>query len=212
MRNLQAIGRRVARFCHSRDGMIATEFALVLPLLVTLYFGMLTFSDGFAIKQRVQTVARTAADLIGRLPSSATGGPPTVTATEVTNVAKAAAAVLAPYDPSGATVAIASVVVRLNSGNLEGRVCWSAARRVESRSTVTDTAVPPHLAKNAVVTIPPGFQSPGMAYLVSQVQHIYRPVIGHAITGDIAFMDTVPWPVRAGQQVVWQGQAACPTS
>jgi Flp pilus assembly protein TadG len=210
MRSLYALGRRIGRFCRSRDGMIATEFALVLPLLVTLYFAMITFSDGFAIKQRVQSVARTAADLIGRIPSSPTGAAPTVNATEVTNVAKAAAAVLAPYDPSGATLAIASVVVRLNSGNLEGRVCWSAARRIESTTTVTDTAVPPHLAKNAVVTVPPGFQSPGMAYLVSRVQHVYKPVVGHAITGDVSFVDTVPWPVRAGQQVVWQGQAPCP--
>jgi Flp pilus assembly protein TadG len=199
-------------FWGARSGMIATEFALVLPLLVTLYFAMLTFSDGFAVKQRVQSVARTAADLVGRLPTSPTGSPPVVNAAEITNVSKAAAAVLAPYDPAGATVALASVVVRLNAGNLEGRVCWSAARRIENRSTVAEMAVPASMAKNALVTVPPGYQVPGMAYLLSEVHHVYRPVIGHAITGDVDLSDKVPWPVRAGQQVVWQGQAPCPVN
>jgi Flp pilus assembly protein TadG len=204
--------RDLSRFWHAGDGMIATEFALVLPFLVTLYFGMLTFTDGFALKQRVQSVARTAADLVGRLPASSSGGPATVNATEITNVAKAAAAVLAPYDPSGASVTLASVVVRLNSGKPEGRVCWSAARRIDSRSSVSVVAAPAYLAQNAVVTVPAGFQTPGMAYLVSEVKHVYRPIIGHAIMGDVTFADQVPWPVRTGQQVAWQGQAPCPVN
>jgi len=212
MRRLPYLRRELGGFWRACDGMIATEFALVLPFLVALYFGMLTFTDGFAVKQRVQSVARTAADLVGRLPASSTGGPPTIDATEVTNIAKAAAAVLAPYDPSGASVALASIVVRLNSGKLEGRVCWSAARRIDSRSRVSVMAVPASLAQNAVVNVPAGFQTAGMTYLVSEVQHVYRPMIGHAITGDVTLSDRLPWPVRAGQQVVWQGQAPCPVS
>jgi Flp pilus assembly protein TadG len=212
MRSLNDFRSSTSRFWRARDGMIATEFALVLPILVALYLGTITFSDGFAVKQRVQSLSRTAADLVGRLPASSTGGPPMVNAAEITNVAKASAALLAPYDPAGATLALASVVVRLNSGNLEGRVCWSAARRVENRTTVSSTAVPAHLATNALVPVPPGFQTPGSAYLVSEVRHVYRPVIGHAITGDVQFTDNVSWPVRAGQQVVLQGQAPCPVN
>jgi Flp pilus assembly protein TadG len=212
MRPLNAFPAWAFRFWRARDGMIATEFALVLPIMIALYFGMITFSDGFAVKQRVQSLARTAADLVGRLPASPTGGPPTVNAAEISNVAAAAAAVLAPYDPAGATLALASVVVRMNSGNLEGRVCWSTARRIENRSTVSTTAVPARLAKDAIVTVPQGFRTAGTSYLISEVRHVYRPIVGHAISGDVSFDDRVPWPVRGGQQVVMQGQAPCPVN
>jgi Flp pilus assembly protein TadG len=212
MNALDALKGSVARFCRGREGIAATEFALVLPLMVTLYFGVITFSDGFAVKQRLQSLSRTAADLIGRLPSSPTGAPPTINAAEVSNVALASAAILAPYDPAGLTIAVASVVVRLNNGNLEGRVCWSAARKVMNRSTVATAAVPAYLAQNVLVAVPPGFAVPGTSYLVSEVRHVYTPVVGHAITGKIELTDRVPWPVRSGQQIVWQGQAACPAT
>jgi Flp pilus assembly protein TadG len=202
----------VARFCRAREGIAATEFALVLPLMITLYFGVITFSDGFAVKQRLQFLARTAADLVGRLPSSPTGALPTINAAEITNVALASAAILTPYDPAGLTIALASVVVRLNNGNLEGRVCWSAARKIVNQSTVATAAIPAHLAQNALVAVPAGFAVPGASYLVSEVGHVYTPVVGHAITGDVQLTDRVPWPVRSGQQIAWQGQAPCPAT
>jgi Flp pilus assembly protein TadG len=206
------IRRGFARFRRAPEGVAATEFALILPMAVTLYFGVITFSDGFAIKQRLQSLSRTAADLVGRLPSSPSGAPPSINAAEVTNVAKASAAILNPYEPAGLTIALASVVVRLNGGAVEGRVCWSAARRVVNRSTLTSAAVPAHLSPNAVVAVPQGFKTPGAAFVLSEVQHVYKPVVGHAVTGDVAFTDAVPWPVRSGQQVVWEGQGPCPAS
>ncbi len=108
MRHRQQLCARLQDFCRAREGMIATEFALVLPMMVTLYFGVLTFSDGFALKQRVQSLSRTAADLVSRITPPAIGTPPSVNATEITNVAQAAASVLAPYDPAGATITLAS--------------------------------------------------------------------------------------------------------
>jgi Flp pilus assembly protein TadG len=212
MTALRAIWASVARFCREREGIAATEFALVLPLMVTLYFGVITFSDGFAVKQRLQSLSRTAADLVGRLPSSPTGALPTINAAEVTNVALASAAILAPYDPAGLTIALASVVVRLNNGNLEGRVCWSAARRIVDRSTAATATVPARLTQNALIPVAPGFAVPGASYLISEVRHVYTPVIGHAITGNVELLDQVPWPVRSGQQIVWQGQPACPAT
>jgi len=204
--------KNLRAFRGAEDGIAATEFAFALPIMITLYFGVVTVADGFAMKQRVETLSRTAADLVGRLPATATGGNPTINDTEISNVAQAAASTLAPYDPSGLVITLAHVVVRLNGTNPQGVVCWSAARRVESRSSLVATAVPAAWAKGAVVQVPAGLRRPGLSYVLSEVRHTYTPVVGNALIGEVGLQSQAPWPVRSGQQIVWQGQAACPIS
>ena len=202
--------RSVACFRRDVGGSIAIEFAMTVPLMVTVYFGVVTFGNGFAVKQRLEMLSRTVVDLAGRLPPVPPNYNSQINAAEVTNIANAAAAIMAPYDARGLTMTIASIVVRPNGSGVEGRVCWSSTRRVDASGAVVTANVPQKYAVNAVVAVPEGYRIAGNSYLVSAVTQTYRPVIGHAITGDIDLEDTVPWPSRNGRQVVWQGQAACP--
>lgn len=57
---LSAFLRRAAR---DRGGMAATEFALLLPILVVLFFGILELSEGMTASRRVAVAVNTAADL-----------------------------------------------------------------------------------------------------------------------------------------------------
>jgi Flp pilus assembly protein TadG len=193
----------VRRFLSADNGVVAVEFAMILPIMVTLYFGLTTITHGYATKQRIELASRTMSDLTGRLKTE------TINDAEVTNVALASTAIMAPYDSNGMTIALASVVVRKKGDKVEGRVCWSAARKVQSGALVTATP-PPELTKDQIVLVPEGYRQDGTSYIVSVTRHTYKPVVGHAITGDIEFRDELPWPVRNVQQVIWEGQGACP--
>jgi Flp pilus assembly protein TadG len=203
--NFQTGVRRLRRFSRAEDGVAAVEFALILPVMLTTYFGIATLAEGYASKQRIELVSRTVSDLTGRVKSDV------INAAEINNIATASAAIMAPYETDGMVITLASIVVRKKGSGVEGRVCWSASRRVSHGTLVTVTP-PAGFAPNTVVTVPEGYKLASSSYIVSEVKHTYRPVVGDAITGDIAFRDEVPWPVRNVQQIAWEGQAACPVT
>jgi Flp pilus assembly protein TadG len=190
------------RFGSADEGAVAVEFALVLPIMLTIYFGLVTVTDGYAIKQRVELTSRTISDLTGRMKSD------TINDTDVTNVATASAAIMAPYGADGMEMTLASVVVRKKGSDVQGAVCWSSSRRVDG-SNLTTVSSPPELMKDQTVVVPEGFRQEGTSYIVADVRQVYRPIVGHAISGDIALHDVLPWPVRNVQQMTWAGQTPC---
>jgi Flp pilus assembly protein TadG len=54
------------RFLGNDRAVAAVEFALILPLLVTLYFGTTEAAQLYTVDRRVATVAATMADLVSR--------------------------------------------------------------------------------------------------------------------------------------------------
>jgi Flp pilus assembly protein TadG len=58
-----ALRRRLLRCVQDERGVSAVEFALLLPLMVTLYLGGVEISQGLTIDRKVTLVARTVADL-----------------------------------------------------------------------------------------------------------------------------------------------------
>jgi Flp pilus assembly protein TadG len=198
-----SIAAGARRFATAEAGIAAVEFALILPIMVTLYFGLVTITNGYAIKQRIELASRTMSDLTGRLKTE------TINDAEVTNVATASTAIMAPYDSNGMAIALASIVVRKKGTEIEGRVCWSAARQIQNGTLVT-APLPPELTQDRVVVVPEGFRQDGTSYIVSVTRQTYKPVVGHAITGNIEFRNELPWPVRDVQQVIWEGRSACP--
>lgn len=202
----QTVSRLLRRFHRGEGGVVAIEFALILPVMVTMYFGVVALTSGYATKQRVESVSRTMADLVGRLKNKV------VTPAEIDGIANAAAAIMAPYDGKGMLITLASVVVRKVGTGHEGKICWSTSRRIKSDGTLGVEAPPAEFAKGKVVTVPNGYnQLLASSYIVSEVKHTYKPVVGRGITGDIALRDEVPWPVRNVQQIEWTGLGPCPT-
>lgn len=57
---------RLKRFLRDVRAVAAVEFALILPLLVLLYFGTVEAASLYSVDRRVATVASTMADLVSR--------------------------------------------------------------------------------------------------------------------------------------------------
>src|SRR5262245_58985067 len=121
---LIARARRQARYLRrDQRGISAVEFAMLAPLMVTLYLGGVEISEGIAIDRKVTLVARTLGDLVAQTSS--------VTTTDINNILGASAAVVQPYDDSKLKITITSVKID-SQGN--ATVSWSDTKNGTARS------------------------------------------------------------------------------
>src|ERR1700712_368473 len=78
--------RNVAR---DNSGIAATEFAVIVPIMLVLFFGTVEFSSGIAVDRKVTMMARTLSDLTSQSTS--------VSSTDMTNFFAASNAIMTPY-------------------------------------------------------------------------------------------------------------------
>src|SRR5436305_14698896 len=105
--------RSLRRFGQDKRGVSAVEFAMLLPLMVTLYIGGVEVSSAIAVDRKVTLVARTVGDLVAQSTS--------VNATDMTNLLDAASSVEQPYSSSLVQVTVSRVDVDANG---VARVIW----------------------------------------------------------------------------------------
>ena len=77
------MARCAADFLADRRGLSAVEFALLLPLMLTLYLGGVEVSNAVAADRKVAIVARTVADLASRMKTISNADMTTSTVTRV---------------------------------------------------------------------------------------------------------------------------------
>src|SRR5947209_20070618 len=92
-----------ASFVRDRRGVSAVEFAMLLPLMVTLYLGSVEISQGVGIDRKVTLTSRTVGDLASQVSS--------ISNTDMTNLLNAASAVVVPYDLSKLKVTVSEVTI-----------------------------------------------------------------------------------------------------
>jgi len=105
------------QYCGDTRGVIAVEFALLLPIALVLLAMMVVFSQGMSIAQRVNLASRTVTDLVSQQSSS-------VSVANLTCILGSTASVLTPWDSSNLSVVVSEVKIDI-SGN--ATVIWSQA-------------------------------------------------------------------------------------
>jgi Flp pilus assembly protein TadG len=168
--------RLLARFAGDRRGVSAVEFALLAPIMVALYLGLVEISDGIGADRKVSMIASTLANLTASCTSSNTnsGGCPNnqLSATEMDNILDASSAIISPYS-------VAKLVLTVSCLNIDSdknvTVKWSATRNGAARS--------------GTITIPADLQVPGTQLILAEASYAYTPVIGYTITGTLDLSD-----------------------
>ncbi|MEQ1930676.1 MAG: TadE/TadG family type IV pilus assembly protein [Parvularculaceae bacterium] len=90
------------RLLSNRDGLAATEFALILPVLLLMFFGMLEGSDILTVSRRLSHTANTVADLAAR--------ERTINHTELNDMLVGARRLLEPTNTSTLNITVVSVI------------------------------------------------------------------------------------------------------
>ena len=96
----------LVRLGRDQRGVSAVEFAMLLPLMITLYLGTVEISQGVGIDRKVTLTTRTVADLASQVSS--------INNADMTNLLAASASVIAPYDTSKLKVTVTRVEDQLN--------------------------------------------------------------------------------------------------
>src|SRR3954467_11498234 len=125
------IRRPLCHFQHDERGGSAVEFAMLLPLMITLYLGGVEVSSAIAVDRKVTLVARTLGDLVAQAT--------TVTATDMTNILNAATTVVQPYSSSLIKVTVSSVAIDANG---VAKVAWSDTKNGTARAAGSTVTLP----------------------------------------------------------------------
>jgi Flp pilus assembly protein TadG len=159
--------RQAARFGGDLRGVSAVEFAILVPVMLTLYFGAAEVGQAVAVDRKVTITARTVADLVAQGQAMA--------ATDLTNSLSAAAAVIAPYDATKLKVTVSVI-------------------NIDSNKTVT---IPTNCSqtlngtKKTVATVPDALKIANTLLVWGEVEYSYKPVIGYMITGTMTLKDQI---------------------
>lgn len=156
-------------FRRDQRGAAIVEFALVMPMLIILYFG------GFAISQAVGTW-RKMSEATAQLANVAAQYT-TMQATDAQGIMAAASQIMSPYDTSGLAETLTLVSV---SAAGAATVTWSQAYN-------GGTALTP----GASVTLPTNMLLPGMSVIWVQTKYAYNPVVGASIVPPITLTDQI---------------------
>lgn len=156
---------RVARrFGGDRRGVSAVEFALLAPIMIALYLGMVEISDGVGVDRKVSLTASTLANLTAQYTALDTS--------DLNNILDASSAIVAPYSPSK----LALVVSCLNiDANKNVTVKWSVARNTSVRS--------------GTMVIPDGLQVANTQLVLAEAFYAYTPLVGYTLTGTLNLSD-----------------------
>jgi len=150
------------------SGVSAVEFALLLPVMVTLYLGTVEISQGIAADRKVSLTARTVADLVSQVSS--------INNTDMTNSLGATATVMAPYSSAKLQVTVSSVKIDAN-GN--ATIDWSDTLNSSAR------------AKGSSVTLPNALKVANSYLIWSEVTYSYTLTIGYLISGTLNLKDQI---------------------
>jgi Flp pilus assembly protein TadG len=170
--------RWARRFIADVQGVSAVEFALLLPLMLTMYLGGSEVAQAIATSRKVTLVSRTVADLASQ--SSA------ITNTSMTNILNASAAVVSPYSSSNLKVTVSQVKIDANG---LATIEWS------------DTLGGTQHATGESVTLPAALVVANTWLIWSEAEYNYVPSFGSAITGSLLLKDKMYMRPRVSNSV-----------
>lgn len=141
------------RLGRSRRATALTEFAILLPVLLTLYLGGFQIADAASCSRRVTTTSRSMADLVSQYAN--------LDPSTLDSIINASQQMMAPYRTDRATIRVSQVSI--NRWGM-ARVSWS-----DSNPNIAPYAK----NKDLTAVIPPALLIPNSALIYSEVSYPY---------------------------------------
>ena len=155
------LGEAMQRLRRNERGVAAVEFALIVPIMFTLFVCTVETSQLLTVDRRVTLAASSTADLIARAPSTG------LTSADVDANLLIIQQLMVPYASAPLTVKIVSVIAKTQNGATTFVVDWS-------RDTSGGT---PYAKGTTYSNIPNGLLAAGESVIVSETTYNYVPLI-----------------------------------
>ncbi|MGH6715392.1 MAG: TadE/TadG family type IV pilus assembly protein [Bradyrhizobium sp.] len=160
MKAWRRIWRLAVLLKGDRSGIAAVEFAVIAPMMLVLFFGVVEITNGIAAYRDVSIMAHTLSDL--------TSQSETVQDSDLTNFFNASTGVMYPYVTSTSDPNLKQSIAELwVNSSLQARVQWAVN---------SDGSTP--TAPGTVVTVPSALQVKNTYVIYSSVSYLYKPTGG----------------------------------
>jgi Flp pilus assembly protein TadG len=186
---------QVGRLSADTRGIAAVEFAMLVPLMLMIFFGTIQVSTVVTVDRKVSYTARTLSDLLSQ----------TATAqdSDFTNAFGITAGILWPYSNTPLTAIISQVYIDPTSK--VAKVVWSKSSNATAHS------------KLDVVTVPSTLAVGGTYLIMSEVTYNYTPVVGFDIKSKFVsttftLSDSMLTRPRQSVCVLYSTWTTCPTT
>ncbi|MGU3469320.1 TadE/TadG family type IV pilus assembly protein [Methylobacterium sp. C33D] len=192
----------IGTFRRNSRGVAAVEFALILPILVAIYFGTAELTRMVGASRKLSLFARTVADLSGQ------AGNEKPSTDDMAAIAKFAAVVMRPLDTSNIITVVNAMGVEAINGVFYGGVCSSWPQNARPVLQINGTGGLP--------ATPATYQFDGARYILAEVTMPYTPLIGSSLykwifgPQGLTFKRQISWAEREGKEVVMPGGSKCP--
>ena len=154
-----------------RRGVAAIEFAMIVPIMLLLFFGTVEFSSAIAVDRKVTLIARTLSDVTSQSISVANA--------DLSNFFNSGCAIMYPYagpPPCTQTNNPMTAVISelyIDPTTLKAKVQWSVPYQGGVAQTVG-------LAPTGVV-VPQALLVGGTYLILSQVGYTYKPAVAYGL-------------------------------
>jgi Flp pilus assembly protein TadG len=145
--------RLIGGLVRNERGSAAVEFAVIVPIMLTLFFGVIEFSSGIAVDRKVTLVARTLSDL--------TSQSTCVTQTDIDGFIITGKAILTPYP---AAPLLSTITLLHVDDNLDAKVQWSKGSAPKG--------------DGSTVSIPTGLKVKNTYLVLAETEYLYKPMGG----------------------------------
>jgi Flp pilus assembly protein TadG len=146
-------------------GSAAVEFAVIVPLMLVMFFGMVEITSAVAVNRKISMVTQQLADLASRYT--------TVNDTDMTNFGIIGNAMLTPYSSTPLQATITEIYIDPATG--VARAQWS--KGYAPRAAGTTVSVDPNLiakdSSNKIIA---------NQYLIfTEASYLYKPAVGYVM-------------------------------
>lgn len=152
---------KVRRFARDGRGVAALEFALIVPLLLCLYFVTMEVAQAIEANKKVGRAASMAADLVAQMPE--------IPQSELEGIMRIGEATMQPYNRSTLDITITAIEVT-NDATPKVQVVWEGK--------LVDGEYEEGVAKGTAITnLPPALKIKGSFLIRTEATLAYEPVI-----------------------------------
>lgn len=148
-------------------GVSAVEFALIAPVMITLFVGAVEFGHALTIDRRITAIASATGDLTAQVEE--------VDDSAVQDIFKASSEIIKPYSESTLSIVLSNIIADAD-GNTT--VQWSDAHNGSDRSD------------GSSITLPAGLVQPNQCVVLAEVSYDYNPAVGQFLVGGITMKDS----------------------
>jgi Flp pilus assembly protein TadG len=161
------VAKRAGAFRRDRSGVAAIEFAMIVPIMIMLFFGTVEFSQALTADRRVAQMASTTADLVAQYD--------TLSVAQVCNIFKISKSLLLPYSPTSLEISVTNLS---KTGTATPTGTWSedlGCTATGPYQSTYSTPVPAGLLPDQAAGV-------SVCVVMAEVKYTFKPTVGYFLS------------------------------